>query len=86
MGEMHGHMGVASAGTFNTEYLPDDRLELEDGGQVFEGGRDSQIQSGKPQIGSGALLPNDRRLAEDRELQGEQGLRVGESTRIPREL
>jgi hypothetical protein len=86
MGEMHGHMGVASAGTINTEYLPDDRFELENGGQVFESGGDSQIQSGKPQIGFGALLPNDRGLAEDRKLQGDQGLRVGESTRIPREL
>jgi hypothetical protein len=45
MGEMHGHMGVASAGTFNTKYLPDDGFELENGGQVFESGGDSQIQS-----------------------------------------
>ena len=43
MGGMHGHMGVAPAGAFDTEYLQDNRFELEDGGQVSEGGGDSQI-------------------------------------------
>jgi hypothetical protein len=73
-GEMHGHLGIASAGTFNKQYLPDNGIELENGQEVSGGGRDSPIQGEQPDVRFGALLPHDRRLAQDGKLQGDQNL------------